>query len=58
MVLDDLLDLLLDLGSDLSCGNLFEEWALSGSQVLTELSLPAGDLVNRYAVELYEKLDV
>ena len=52
VVLNDLLDLLLDLGSDLALRDLLEESAVGRGQVSAELSLPAGDLVNRDGVEL------
>lgn len=54
VVLDGLLDLLLNLGRDLSGLNLLEECAVSGSQMLAELSFPFSDLVNRNVVELSE----
>ena len=56
MVLDDLLDLGLKLRVDVTLGNLGEEGLLSGSEVLTELSLPLGDLLNGDGVELGKTL--
>ena len=52
MVLNHLLDLRLNLGGDGTLGDLLEERALSGSEVSTELALPAGDLVDGDGVEL------
>ena len=57
MVLDDLLDLRLELGSDRASRDLLQERALCRGQVLTELSLPLGDLVDGDGVEL-EKVSV
>ena len=52
MVLNHLLDLRLDLRSDVALGDLLEESALSRGQVSTELTLPASDLVDGDGVEL------
>ena len=52
MVLNNLLDLSLELGGDVASRDLVEELGL-GVEVLTELSLPLGDLVNGDGVELY-----
>ena len=52
MVLNHLLDLALDLGGDRTLGDLLEEGTLGRSQVSTELSLPASDLVDGDGVEL------
>ncbi len=52
MVLDHLLDLGLDLRSDLALGYLLEERALGSSKVSAELRLPAGDLVDWDRVKL------
>jgi len=46
VLLDDLLDLALELGCDVTGGNLLEESILGGCEVATELSLPLGDLVD------------
>ena len=46
MLLDDLLDLALELGCDRADSDFGQESTVSGSQVLTELSLPLSDLVN------------
>lgn len=53
MVFNDLLDLRLDLGGDLTLGDLLEERAVGGGEVRTELTFPAGDLVDGDGVELY-----
>ena len=53
MLLDDLLDLGLDLGGDVTDGDLGEEGAVGASKVSTELSLPLGDLVDGDGVELW-----
>ena len=52
MVLNHLLDLRLNLGGDLALRDLLEKGALSGSEVSTELTLPASDLVDGDGVEL------
>ena len=52
MLLNDLLDLGLELGCDRARGDLLQERALRRRQVLTELSLPLGDLVDGDGVEL------
>ena len=52
MVLNHLLDLRLDLRSDVALRDLLEESALSRGQVSTELTLPASDLVDGDGVEL------
>ena len=52
VVLDDLLDLRLELGCDRAGGDLLEERSLRRGQVLAELSLPLGDLVDGDGVEL------
>ena len=52
MLLDDLLDLGLDLGGDVTDGDLGEEGAVGASEVSTELSLPLGDLVDGDRVKL------
>ena len=52
MLLDNLPDLALKLGGDVALRNLGEEAALGGSQVLTELTLPLGDLLNGDGVKL------
>lgn len=51
MVLDDLLDLGLELGVDVALGDLGEEGGLA-LEMLTEVGLPLGDLLNGDAVEL------
>lgn len=51
MVLNDLLDLSLKLRVDVTLRNLAEERSLA-LEVLTEVSLPLGDLVDGDAVEL------
>ena len=51
MLLDDLLDLGHELGGDVALRDLGEERALGSGQVLKELSLPLGDLVDRDGVE-------
>ena len=52
VLLNDLLDLALELGRDVALRDLGEEGALGSGQVLTELSLPLGDLVDGDGVEL------
>ena len=52
MVLDDLLDLALNFWCDLARRDLGEERSLGGSERLTELGLPAGDLVDGDGVQL------
>lgn len=52
MVLDHLLDLALNLRSDLALRDLLQKGTLSGSEVSTELALPPSDLVNGDSVEL------
>ena len=51
VLLDDLLDLALELRGDVALGELGQERAVGGSEVLTELSLPLGDLVDGDGVE-------
>lgn len=51
MVLNDLLDLGLELRVDVTLGNLGEESGLA-LEVLTEVGLPLGDLLNGNAIEL------
>ena len=52
MVLDDLLDLALQLRRDLAGRDLLKERALRRREVLAELALPLGDLVDGDGVEL------
>ena len=52
MVLDDLLDLALQLRRDLAGRDLLKERALRRREVLTELALPLGDLVDGDGVKL------
>jgi hypothetical protein len=52
MVLNDLLDLGLKLRVHVTLRNLAEERSL-GLEVLTEVGLPLGDLVNGDVVELH-----
>lgn len=59
MLLDDLLDLLLNVTGNVSGGDGLEESDLLGGEVLTELSLPRGDLIDGNRVKLYhERLSV
>lgn len=51
VLLDDLLNLALNLRSDVAGSDLSEKTSLSRSQVSAELSLPRGDLVNGDGVE-------
>ena len=51
VLLNDLLDLALELGRDVALRDLGEEGALGSGQVLTELGLPLGDLVDGDGVE-------
>ena len=51
MLLNDLLDLALELGRDVALSDLGEESAVGRGQVLTELTLPLGDLVDGDGVE-------
>ena len=55
MVLNHLLDLRLDLRSDLALGDLLEEGTVGSSQVRTELTLPASDLVDGDGVKLRKR---
>ena len=52
VLLDDLLDLALELRGDVALGDFGQKGTLSGREVLTELSLPLGDLVDGDGVEL------
>lgn len=52
MILNHLLDLRLNIRGDGTLGDLGEERALGGSEVGTELGLPAGDLVDGDGVKL------
>ena len=54
VVLDDLLDLALQLRRDLAGRDLLKERALRRREVLAELALPLGDLVDGDGVELRE----
>ena len=51
MLLNDLLDLALELGCDVALSDLGEKGAVGRGKVLTELSLPLGDLVDGNGVE-------
>ena len=51
VLFNDLLDLALKLGCDVALGDLGEKGTLGGSQVLTELSFPLGDLGDGDGVE-------
>lgn len=52
MVLDDLLDLLLNVGRHVTGGDLLEEGGLLRGEVLTELAFPLGDLLDGDGVKL------
>ena len=52
VLLDNLLNLPLDVASDIAGGDDLEECGLLGGEVLTELALPLGDLLNGDGVEL------
>lgn len=52
VVLDDLLDLLLDVGRHVTGGDLLEEGGLLRGEVLTELTFPLGDLLDGDRVKL------
>lgn len=52
MLLDDTLDLLLGLGGDGALGDLGKEGLLGAGEVLTELTLPADDLLDGDRVKL------
>lgn len=52
MVLNNLLDLGLHIGGDITSGDFGEEGGLCGVQVLTELGLPLGDLVDGDGIKL------
>lgn len=52
MLLNDLLDLGLEFRGNVTSRDLLEESALGRGEVLTELSFPLGDLVDRDDVEL------
>ena len=54
MVLDDLLDLALQIGGDVTSGNLLEESSLRCGEVSTEVSFPFGDLVDGDGVKLMD----
>ena len=56
VVLDDLLDLALNFWCDLARRDLGEERTLGGSEMLTELGFPAGDLVDGDVVELMKRV--
>lgn len=53
MIFNDLLDVRLHFGRNVARRNLLEQRALSRCQVLTEFSLPLGDLVYGDRVQLW-----
>lgn len=55
MLLNDLLDLRLGLRGDGTLGDLGEEGLLGAGEMVPELELPAGDLVDGDRVELKGK---